>query len=97
MLPGQEVVDPRIRRYRTDYGKTYDIWKVQKYRWLQRLMPYSGGLKRNIVQCLDDYGIPLKLESYGCGYQRKRKSGRNYDWLRWMEERKPIPGTEEIY
>ena len=25
------------------------------------LMPYSGGLKRNIVQCLDDYNIPLKL------------------------------------
>ena len=25
------------------------------------LMPFSGGLKRNIVQCLDDYGIPLKL------------------------------------
>lgn len=25
------------------------------------LMPFSGGLKRNIVQCLDDYNIPLKL------------------------------------
>ena len=25
------------------------------------LMPYSAGLKRNIVQCLDDYGIPLKF------------------------------------
>ena len=25
------------------------------------LMPYSGGLKRNIVQCLEDYGIPLYL------------------------------------
>ena len=25
------------------------------------LMPFSGGLKRNIVQCLDDFGIPLKL------------------------------------
>ena len=25
------------------------------------LMPYSGGLKRNIVQCLEDYNIPLKL------------------------------------
>ena len=24
-------------------------------------MPYSGGLKRNIVQCLEDYNIPLKL------------------------------------
>lgn len=25
------------------------------------LMPFSAGLKRNIVQCLDDYGIPLYL------------------------------------
>ncbi|MPW25893.1 FAD-binding protein [Alkalibaculum sp. M08DMB] len=25
------------------------------------LMPYSNGLTRNIVQCLDDYNIPLKL------------------------------------
>ena len=25
------------------------------------LMPYSGGLNRNIVQCLQDFGIPLKL------------------------------------
>ena len=25
------------------------------------LMPYPGGLTRNIVQCLDDFGIPLKL------------------------------------
>ena len=25
------------------------------------LMPYSGGLKRNIVQCLEDFGIPLYL------------------------------------
>lgn len=27
------------------------------------LMPYSGGLKRNIVQCLDDFGIPLRLNT----------------------------------
>ena len=25
------------------------------------LMPFAGGLQRNIVQCLDDYGISLKL------------------------------------
>ena len=25
------------------------------------LMPYSGGLNRNIVQCLEDFGIPLML------------------------------------
>ncbi len=29
------------------------------------LMPYSSGLKRNIVQCLDDYGIPIKY-SHTC-------------------------------
>ena len=32
-----------------------------KVKVVAELMPYSGGLKRNIVQCLDDYGIPLKL------------------------------------
>ena len=32
-----------------------------KVKVVAELMPYSGGLKRNIVQCLNDYGIPLKL------------------------------------
>ena len=32
------------------------------------LMPYSGGLKRNIVQCLNDYGIPLKLSHTVSGH-----------------------------
>ncbi|MBT3221661.1 MAG: FAD-dependent oxidoreductase, partial [Proteobacteria bacterium] len=27
------------------------------------LMPYSNGLTRNVVQCLDDYGIPLHLST----------------------------------
>ena len=30
-----------------------------KVKAVAELMPYSGGLKRNIVQCLDDFGIPL--------------------------------------
>ena len=32
-----------------------------KVKLVAELMPYSGGLKRNIVQCLDDFGIPLML------------------------------------
>ncbi|MCM1134393.1 MAG: FAD-dependent oxidoreductase [Clostridium sp.] len=32
-----------------------------KVKLVAEIMPYSGGLKRNIVQCLDDFGIPLKL------------------------------------
>ena len=32
-----------------------------KVKMVVEIMPYSGGLKRNIVQCLDDFGIPLLL------------------------------------
>lgn len=32
-----------------------------KVKLVAEVMPYSGGLKRNIVQCLDDFGIPLRL------------------------------------
>lgn len=32
-----------------------------KVKLVLELMPYSSGLKRNIVQCLDDYGIPIKF------------------------------------
>ncbi|RDY20338.1 NAD(P)/FAD-dependent oxidoreductase, partial [Criibacterium bergeronii] len=32
-----------------------------KVKLVAEIMPYSAGLKRNIVQCLDDYDIPLKL------------------------------------
>ena len=60
------------------------------------LMPYSGGLKRNIVQCLDDYGIPLKLSHTVVDIRGKeRVEGIT---LAQVDERgKPIPGTEEDY
>ena len=59
------------------------------------LMPYSGGLKRNIVQCLDDYGIPLKLSHTVVDIQGKeRVEGIT---LAQVENGKPIPGTEEHY
>ncbi len=58
------------------------------------LMPYSGGLTRNIVQCLDDFGIPLRLSCTVIGTHGKdRLEGvtiANVD-----EKGKPIPGTEE--
>ena len=38
------------------------------------LMPYSNGLNRNIVQCLDDYGIPLYPVTHHNQYKRQ-KSG----------------------
>lgn len=60
------------------------------------LMPYSGGLKRNIVQCLDDYGIPLKLSHTVIDIEGKeRVSGVTL--AKVDENRKPIPGTEDYY
>lgn len=60
------------------------------------LMPYSGGLKRNIVQCLDDFGIPLKLSHTVVKIEGdKRVEGV---WIAEVDEHlKPIPGTEEHY
>ncbi len=60
------------------------------------LMPYSGGLKRNIVQCLDDYNIPLKLSHTVVGIDgEKRITGVTIAEV--DANRKPIPGTEIHY
>ncbi len=60
------------------------------------LMPYSGGLKRNIVQCLDDYGIPLKLSHTVINIEGKERL-TGITLAQVDENRKPIPGTEEYY
>jgi len=60
------------------------------------LMPYSGGLKRNIVQCLDDYGIPLLLSHTVTRVEGKRRV--EAVWIAEVDERlTPIPGTEVRY
>ena len=60
------------------------------------LMPYSGGLKRNIVQCLNDFDIPLKLSHTVVDIQgRERVTGVTIAEV--SPDRKPIPGTEIHY
>lgn len=60
------------------------------------LMPYSGGLKRNIVQCLDDFGIPLKL-SHTVVDIRGQKRLKSVVLAEVDSHGKPIAGTEEEY
>ena len=60
------------------------------------LMPYSGGLKRNIVQCLDDYGIPLKLSHTVTDIKGKERV-EGITLAAVDEKGRPIPGTEEDY
>ena len=92
-LPGKEVVilgsgDIGLimaRRMTLEGAKVHAVCE---------LMPYSGGLARNIEQCLNDFDIPLKLSHtvvkiHGTG----RLQGVTI--AKVDEKRKPIPGTEE--
>ena len=67
-----------------------------KVKVVAELMPYSGGLKRNIVQCLDDYGIPLKLSHTVVDIKGKERL-EGVTLAQVDIHGKPIPGTEEEY
>ena len=93
MMPGREVVilgsgDIGLimaRRMTLEGAKVHAVCE---------LMPYSGGLARNIEQCLNDFSIPLKLshtvtEIHG----RERLTGVTISAV--DENRRPIAGSEE--
>lgn len=67
-----------------------------KVKVVAELMPYSGGLKRNIVQCLDDFGIPLKLSHTVVDIKGKERL-EGITLAAVDHKGKPIPGTEEEY
>lgn len=67
-----------------------------KVKVVAELLPYSGGLKRNIVQCLDDFDIPLKLSHTVVDIKGKERV-EGITLAQVDENRRPIPGTEEFY
>ena len=67
-----------------------------KVKVVAELMPYSGGLKRNIVQCLNDFNIPLKLSHTVVDIEGKQRV-EAVTIAKVGPDRKPIPGTEERY
>lgn len=91
-LPGKEVVilgsgDIGLimaRRMTLEGAKVHAVCEI---------MPYSSGLKRNIVQCLDDFGIPLYLNHTITKIEgNDRVTGVTVSKV--DENKKPIPGTE---
>ena len=60
------------------------------------LMPYSGGLTRNIVQCLEDYGIPLYL-SHTITDIKGHERVEQVTVSKVGPDRRPIPGTEMVF
>lgn len=67
-----------------------------KVKVVAELMPYSGGLKRNIVQCLNDFDIPLKL-SHTVVDIKGRERVESVTIAEVDDKQRPIPGTEEEY
>lgn len=59
------------------------------------VMSYSGGLKRNIVQCLDDYNIPLYLSHTVTDI--KGKDHIEQITIQEVDNLKPIEGTEKVF
>lgn len=94
-MPGKEVVilgsgDIGLimaRRMTLEGAKVHAVCEI---------MPYSSGLKRNIVQCLDDFSIPLYLSHTITKIEGKdRVTGVVISEV--DENRKPIPNTEKHF
>ena len=92
-LPGKEVVilgsgDIGLimaRRMTLEGAKVHAVCE---------LMPYSGGLARNIEQCLNDFHIPLKLSHTVVKIHGKERL-EGVTIARVDERRKPVAGSEE--
>ena len=92
-LPGREVVILGSGDIGLIMARRMTI-EGAKVKVVAELMPYSGGLKRNIVQCLDDFDIPLKLSHTVVDIDGKERV-KGITLAQVDERNKPIPGTEE--
>ena len=59
-------------------------------------LPHPGGLMRNVVQCLEDYGIPLKLNCTVAEIHGKERV-EGVTLVKLDEKNRPLLGTEEYY
>ena len=95
MMPGREIVILGSGDIGLIMARRMTL-EGAKVKVVAELMPYSGGLKRNIVQCLDDYGIPLKLSHTVVDIKGKERL-EGVTLAEVDQNGKPIPGTEEEY
>lgn len=61
------------------------------------VMPYSSGLQRNIRQCLDDYGIPLYLNTTVTDINGPTGRLEGVTVAKVDDNRRPIGGTEKYF
>ncbi len=75
IMPGRESGDFRVGDIGLIMARRMTL-EGAKVHAVAELMPYSGGLKRNIVQCLEDYEIPLKLSHTVVEIHGQKKANR---------------------
>lgn len=95
MMPGREVVILGSGDIGLIMARRMTL-EGAKVKVVAELMPYSGGLKRNIVQCLDDYGIPLKL-SHTVVDIRGKERVEGVTLAQVGKDGKVMEGTQEEY
>lgn len=66
-----------------------------KVRAVVEIMPYPGGLTRNVVQCLQDFDIPLLLE-HTVTFIHGKERLEAVSVAKVNSKREPIPGTERL-
>lgn len=93
MMPGKEVVILGSGDIGLIMARRMTL-EGAKVKLVAELMPYSGGLKRNIVQCLNDYNIPLRLSTTVIDIQGQKRV-EAVVIAKVDANNKPIPGTEE--
>ncbi|MGV8145965.1 MAG: NAD(P)/FAD-dependent oxidoreductase [Alkaliphilus sp.] len=72
------------------------VWEGAKVSAVVELMPYSGGLTRNIVQCLDDFDIPLLLNHTIVNIKGDERLG-GVTVAEVDSNKKAIKGTEKFF
>ena len=93
VMPGKEVVILGSGDIGLIMARRFTL-EGAKVKLVAELMPYSGGLKRNIVQCLDDFGIPLLLSHTVIDIDgRERVKGVTIAEV--DKGGRPVPGTGE--
>ena len=93
MMPGKEVVILGSGDIGLIMARRMTL-EGAKVKACVELMPYSSGLKRNIVQCLDDFNIPLKLSHTVTNIHGKERL-EGVTIAKVDDNRKLVKGTEE--
>jgi NADPH-dependent 2,4-dienoyl-CoA reductase/sulfur reductase-like enzyme len=93
-MPGKEVVILGSGDIGLIMARRFTL-EGARVKCVLEIMPYSNGLTRNVVQCLEDYGIPLRLSHTVIDiHGKKRVEGVTV--AKVDENMKPILSTAEF-